>query len=499
MEDGYSEQYRTESSSYSGYTKLPGRSTQQTQDQSIGMVIERVSSSEHFSDLGDSTDGSVCIREELQNQDLLLMVSKQSSVCDRCSEHFVGEHVCVCLPTNMHDSQSTELYVAVPLSNNIDCSSMAEETLVHRNTEPISSLSDQTSIKSRSSHSTTNTDKAPRTRVVQTDSMAAVDGQYRKVGFSKNTRELLKAAWRQGTQRDYSSKFRKFNSWCSKRKIDPYSVSLIQITDFLSDLFKEGLQYRTINGYRSMLSAVVPQIDNCKVGQHPYVIQLLKGIFNSRPPTVRLVPEWDLIKVLEALQKKPFEPLHKANLKMVTFKTVFLIAITSFRRSSDLKSLKIGEGSINIQHKGITFLRHGLAKQDRPTHFGSKLFIPALHDNKKLDPKRSLYYYLKATEKFRKSGSGEEETSLFLSLNEPHRPVKSQTIAGWIVSTLRTCLEDKQLKVKAHSTRAIGPSFALFRGASMESILASADWSKETTFTRFYLRDVSVNSKVLDI
>lgn len=290
-----------------------------------------------------------------------------------------------------------------------------------------------------------------------------------------------------------------FDSWCGARKINPYSASLAQIVDFLTELFHKGLQYRTINGYRSMLSAVLPPIDKYKVGQHPYIIQLLKGVFNSRPPKVRLLPEWNLEKVLVALQKKPFEPLSKVGLKMLTYKTVFLIAITSFRRCSDLQSLKIGEGSINIQSKGITFIRHGLSKQDRPAHFGSKIIIPTFEENKKLDPKRCLFYYLKETERFRKSASGEDETSLFLSLNEPHKPVGAQTISNWIVQTLKMTLNDENLKTKAHSTRAVGPSFALYKGASLDSILSSADWSRESTFARFYLRDVGYDASVLKI
>lgn len=148
-----------------------------------------------------------------------------------------------------------------------------------------------------------------------------------------------------------------------------------------------------------MLSAIHPPIDGRKVGQHPYIIQLLKGVFNSRTPTVRLIPEWDLLKVLSALQKPPFEPLHKDPLKIITYTTVFIFTITTFRGCSDLQSLKLGEGSVNIQQKGITFICHGLAKQDRPSHFGTTIFIPAFPENKKLDPKRCLFYCLRATEK----------------------------------------------------------------------------------------------------
>ena len=136
-------------------------------------------------------------------------------------------------------------------------------------------------------------------------------------------------------------------------KIDPYSASLVQVADFLTHLFHAGLQYRTIAGYRSMLSAVLQPIGNVPVGQHPYIIRLLKGVFNSRPPTVRILPEWDLQLVLDMIQKHPFEPMGKASLKFMTFKAIFLMAISTFRRCGDLQSLQLGEGSVCVQKKGL--------------------------------------------------------------------------------------------------------------------------------------------------
>ena len=70
--------------------------------------------------------------------------------------------------------------------------------------------------------------------------------------------------------------------------------------------------------------------------------------------------------------------------------------------------------------------------------------------------------------------------------------MSTQTISKWIVNTIRMA-DDRDIKTTGHSTRAIGPSWALFKGANMHSILDAADWSKETTFTRFYLRDVDVS------
>ncbi len=152
--------------------------------------------------------------------------------------------------------------------------------------------------------------------------MATIDRHFQTKGFSKDTRTFLSASWRSGTQKDYSAKFRKFSGWCSSKQIDPYTASLNQVADFLTSLYTDGLQYRTISGYRSMLSAVLPPVGNIPVGQHPYIIRLLKGVFNSRPPNVRLLPEWDLPLVLKLIQCSPFEPLRKAPLKFLTWKTV---------------------------------------------------------------------------------------------------------------------------------------------------------------------------------
>ena len=155
------------------------------------------------------------------------------------------------------------------------------------------------------------------------------------------------------------------------------------------------------------------------MGQHPYIIRLLKGVFNSRPPKSKLLPEWDLQKVLNMLQKEPFEPISAASLKLITYKVVFLTAISTFRRCNDLQSLKIGEKNVSVQKKGLTFIRHGLSKQDRQTHYGTKVFVPAFPENKKLDPKRAFYFYRKKTESLRTKTDGSSEDRVFLAINEP--------------------------------------------------------------------------------
>ncbi|CAC5395598.1 unnamed protein product [Mytilus coruscus] len=171
--------------------------------------------------------------------------------------------------------------------------------------------------------------------------------------------------------------------------------------------------------------------------------------------------------------------------------TVFLVAITTFRRCSDLQSLCIDDKSMRVQCKGITFVRLGLAKQDRQKHFGEKLFVPSFPEKTLIDPKRALSVYLDKTKNFRKKLSESERIKLFLGINEPHKPVSTATISSWIVQAIRIAYDDDNMKVNAHS------SWALYKGASLKSILDSADWAVESTFARFYLRDFDA-TKVLE-
>jgi hypothetical protein len=51
--------------------------------------------------------------------------------------------------------------------------------------------------------------------------MTLIDKHFKEKGLSKQTRKLLQASWRKGTQKDFSCKFRKFNRWCSRKEVDP--------------------------------------------------------------------------------------------------------------------------------------------------------------------------------------------------------------------------------------------------------------------------------------
>ena len=115
-----------------------------------------------------------------------------------------------------------------------------------------------------------------------------------------------------------------------------WTSGLPQIADFLLFLFQEKhLQPSTIDGYRT---AIADKIGNeqVNISKDENLTRLLDSFHRDKPKGRRGIPSWNLSLVRHQLIKPPFVPLRKASLKHLTFKTVFLLALGSGKRSSEI-------------------------------------------------------------------------------------------------------------------------------------------------------------------
>ncbi len=73
--------------------------------------------------------------------------------------------------------------------------------------------------------------------------------------------------------------------------------------------------------------------------------------------------------------------------------------------------------------------------------------------------------------------------------------VSKHTISHWIRDAFSLAYEVRilpsPLDIRAHSTRGVVSSQALFRGVTLEDICMAAGWSSPNTFVRFYNLDVN--------
>ena len=76
--------------------------------------------------------------------------------------------------------------------------------------------------------------------------------------------------------------------------------------------------------------------DRLAISKDEKLSRLLDSFHRDKPKGRRGIPSWNLSLVLHQLTKTPFEPLRKASLKHLTFKTVFLLALGSGKRRSEI-------------------------------------------------------------------------------------------------------------------------------------------------------------------
>ena len=81
----------------------------------------------------------------------------------------------------------------------------------------------------------------------------------------------------------------------------------------------------------------LPPIQAFKVGNHPTVRRLMRGIFNSRPPTEPRPPVWDVAQLLQFMDA--WGPSSELSAGQAACRTLPLLLITSAARMGEIADL----------------------------------------------------------------------------------------------------------------------------------------------------------------
>jgi len=265
-----------------------------------------------------------------------------------------------------------------------------------------------------------------------------------------------------------------------------------QIAGFLSYQFDMGLEYSTLNSYRAALSAYHPKVEGYAVGQHPWIIKLLRGAFNKRPPRPRYTTTWDVNIVLEYIKK--LGDNEKVSLKDLSLKLTMLMAVTTVSRGSELHKLS----PLLITDLGNEMELHfvGLTKTARPSKPHRSIMLHEYEGEESLDVIRCLRAYLTRTEPLRVTEA--QKQSLLVSYVKPHNPITSCSVARWLKMVMSLAGIDTSI-FKAHSTRAAAASKAREQGVSTKQIMKCANWARANTFHRFYNKPIQIRTERSDL
>ena len=131
--------------------------------------------------------------------------------------------------------------------------------------------------------------------------MSPVWQSMQERGISEVAAKLIMASWRDRTKKSYSTYITKWQKFCNQRQISHIQPSVAFVLHFLTLLYQQGLTYSAVNTARSALTSYITLENGTCLGKHPLVSQLIKGIFQEKPPRSKYTQIWDVSSVLSYL------------------------------------------------------------------------------------------------------------------------------------------------------------------------------------------------------
>ena len=213
---------------------------------------------------------------------------------------------------------------------------------------------------------------------------------------------------------------------------------------------------------------------------------LLLGLFFPPPP-------WDLDKVLQFLSAPPFEPLARASFLDKTKKALFLLAMATAKRVSELQALSF---SVSFQGEDLVLYYYPFfrAKTESAANpLPRSVIVPSLSDFAGDLPER-VQCPVRAIKLIRKAARSASyiPSRLFVSPRNPERAMSKNAMSFY----LRQLIVDSgavssSCPPRAHDIRGIATSLNYYSNLSLSNLMQVATWKSNRVFASRYLKEVS--------
>ena len=406
----------SQSSTHSRPFKRDSRQTVQAgSDHPDRVVPPSGSFSTDMQPMAPASNRPICHEVQPQITSVCLSSTRLPGCSSRCTYSAMGGPGCIHLPTDRHIGQSGGEAAGFPVQETrSDCPGVAQHALVLGLGEHVQPGPSQPAQPAQSANTALQSDPSQKSDQPKSPCLARRATKIKEQGFSEAVAARIEAPQRRSTRSVYEAKWTIFKKWCVTNQVDFRSPPINSVADFLMYLFEDKkLQPSTIDGYRSAISDKLGDT-TVNISKDDNLTRLLESFHRDRPKGRRGIPSWNLSLVLHQLTKAPFEPLKEASLKHLTFKTVFLLALGSGKRRSEIHAWQ----HKNIRHQSDwskvslfpspSFLSKNQLAKEGPGSV-APVVIPALaptldrslKSDRSLCPVRALRYYLDRTSDIR--------------------------------------------------------------------------------------------------
>ncbi|XP_041432732.1 uncharacterized protein LOC121398141 [Xenopus laevis] len=444
--------------------------------------------------MGDSQHRSNGIKRQSKSNKIFRPLQRSISSGGGCHDTELAVQPRICLSAASHAAKGSEEDQAISVNSNNSGPILASENLVHRPAGDVRSATNSAKMQARPASAGSHS--SPQPGSLRFDGMAIERSVWQRQGLDEKVITTMLKARKASSAKSYHRVWQSYSKWCEESHFPFLELQLPRILSFLQQGLQLGLKLSSLKVQVSALSILFQS----RLANEDLIRTFLQGVAHIMPPFKPPVASWDLNVVLEAMLDPPFEPMHAISDTWITYKVVFLVAISSTRRVSEISALSCVPPYL-IFHKDKAVLRtipEFLPKVVSAFHVNQEIVLPSLCPDPKndkerrlhnLDVVRALRWYVERSKPFRKS------QALFVIPSGPRRgqAASKSTISRWIRESIKQAYSAKGRfppeGLRAHSTRAVGASWAWRNSASLEQICRAATWSSAHTFSKFYKVD----------
>ena len=395
-------------------------------DHSNGMVPSPRDVPSYMLLVAPAPGGLVCHQVQQQTATVCVTSSRPPGMGSGRTQSVLGRSGPKCLPTSSHLGQSGGEVTGLPMQqNHTDCTGVAQHALVLGSTGHVQSDPAVFAHSAQSGDSAIQPDPPQESVKPEPTCLAPRATAIKEQGFSEAVAARIEAPQRGSTRSVYEAKWTIFTKLCLSNQMDFRAPPLKAIADFLLYLFQDRkLQPGTIDGHRS---AIADKLGNSpiNVSKDENLTRLLDSFHRDRasPPET--------------------SPWFYTSLKHLTFQTVFLLALGSGKRRSEVHAWL----HKNIRHQSDwskvslypspSFLsKNQLVKEGGGPDLVKEALAPTLDKSltgdRSLCPVRALRYYLDRTSDLRQN-----KELVFVSFKKGFdKDISPATVSSWIKQTV---------------------------------------------------------------
>ena len=311
-------------------------------------------------------------------------------------------------------------------------------------------------------------------------------------GYSSEVLNHLHRSRLHSTNLTYESKWKLFASYCSNLSTDPFMANSAIVANFLVKIAKDrSLAHSTICGYRSAISRVILLTTGEDLSTCPILNQLMQSLKRTQPIQSRRIPTWDISVVIDFLLS---QDNYSCDIKILTMKFVFLLALASGDRRSAIASLSRSKIKLTRDSVVIPYVDDFIPK----SYFLRKnctkirdLSLPFIPDKHKIDacPAATTLAYIDRTDQSR---SRDNDNLLIKHSNS--KPMNGTSVSFYIKECISASYDHAGLSTttgRAHDVRKIAAALRSLTNPSLNDVLISGEWLSANTYFKHYFLKIN--------